>query len=134
MVPNRHRSEERRAGHEGRYRRDWSSDVCSSDLEAEFGDLVMNLDKGDQSQGGADAIVLSDLAAAGADCDGTVFAPKRFDTGPHALAEEADHDGNPWSLIGTDRKSVAPGTRVDIGVTGVQTCALPILRMSSATW
>lgn len=69
-------------------------------VENEEGDLVMNLDKGNQAQGGADAIVVGDLAAAGADCLGTVFVPKRF--GPRRLLGQTDRDGNLWLLIGTD--------------------------------
>src|ERR1035437_2130015 len=34
QVIGSYRSEERRGGKEGRYWRDWSSDVCSSDLAA----------------------------------------------------------------------------------------------------
>jgi hypothetical protein len=71
-------------------------------IENEDGDLAMNLDKGNQSQGGADAIVIGDLAAAGANCAGTVFVPKRFTTGRGTLAAETDRDGNLWVLIGTD--------------------------------
>jgi hypothetical protein len=72
-------------------------------VEDQTGDLVMNLDKGNQAQGGSDAIVLGDLATDGADCAGTVYAPKRFAaTGPDALVGKADRDGNLWVLIGTD--------------------------------
>ncbi|MCC2663691.1 MAG: hypothetical protein K0S35_1613 [Geminicoccaceae bacterium] len=71
-------------------------------VESEDGDLAMNLDKGNQSQGGADAIVIGDLAAAGANCAGSVFVPKRFTTPRGALAAETDRDGNLWVLIGTD--------------------------------
>ena len=72
-------------------------------VEDEFGDLQLNLDKGNQAQGGDDAAVLGDLAAAGANCAGTVYVPKRFAaTGPDALVGETDRDGNLWVLIGTD--------------------------------
>jgi hypothetical protein len=71
-------------------------------IENEDGGLAMNLDKGDQSRGGADAIVIGDLAAAGANCAGSVFVPKRFTTGRGALAAETDRDGNLWVLIDTD--------------------------------
>ena len=72
-------------------------------VENENGDLVMNLDKGNQSRGGGDAIVLGDLAAAGANCAGTRFVSKRFTMhGRGALAAETDRDGNLWVFIGTD--------------------------------
>ena len=71
-------------------------------VEDGFGDLRMNLDKGNQAQGGDDAAALGDLAAAGADCEGTVYVPKRFTTGPEPLVAETDRDGNLWVLIGTD--------------------------------
>src|ERR1044072_5695090 len=88
----RSRSEERRGGKECRYRCDWSSDVCSSDLQ------------------------LRDAGTGGG---------------------EAGQDGSEpveWPLVllvpgrggDRDRKSVGEGKSVDIGVTGVQTCALPI--------
>jgi len=67
------------------------------------GQLVMNLDKGNQAQGGADAKVLGDLAADGANCEGTVYVPKRFTaTRRHAPVTTTDRDGNLWVLIGTD--------------------------------
>ena len=63
----------------------------------------MNLDKGNQSQGGDDAAVLGDLAAAEGNCEGTIYVPKRFAAaGPDALVAETDRDGNLWVLIGTD--------------------------------
>jgi hypothetical protein len=71
-------------------------------VESTDGELRMNLDKGEQSQDGADAIVIGDLAAAGANCSGTVFVPKRFATPRGALAAETDRDGNLWVLLGTD--------------------------------
>ena len=71
-------------------------------VESGDGGLRMNLDKGDQSRGGADAIVVGDLAAAGANCAGSVFVTKRFTTSRGALASATDRDGNLWVLIGTD--------------------------------
>ena len=47
-------------------------------------------------------IVVGDLAAAGANCAGSVFVPKRFTTRRGALASATDRDGNLWVLIGTD--------------------------------
>jgi hypothetical protein len=64
--------------------------------------LVMNLDKGDQAQGGDDAVVLGDLAAAGANCEGTVFVPKQFASTPGTITARADADGSLWVFIGTD--------------------------------
>jgi hypothetical protein len=66
------------------------------------GVLRMNLDKGEQASGGTDAVVLGDLAAAGALCEGGVFVPKRFATAAEAIVSEADEDGNLWVILGTD--------------------------------
>jgi hypothetical protein len=69
---------------------------------AEDGFLRMNLDKGEQASGGADAVVLGDLAADRARCEGGVFVPKRFATWGQAIVGEADEDGNLWLIVGTD--------------------------------
>jgi hypothetical protein len=68
----------------------------------EDGVLRMNLDKGAQASGGADAVVLGDLAADRARCEGGVFVPKRFATETKAIVGEADDDGNLWVILGTD--------------------------------
>jgi hypothetical protein len=62
----------------------------------------MNLDKGEQASGGTNAVVLGDLAADRARCEGGVFVPKRFATGGQAMVGEADDDGNLWVILGTD--------------------------------
>jgi hypothetical protein len=69
---------------------------------SENGVLRMNLDKGEQASGGADAVVLGDLAADRARCEGGVFVPKRFATAGEAILGEADDDGNLWVILGTD--------------------------------
>jgi hypothetical protein len=69
---------------------------------AEDGFLRMNLSKGEQASGGTDAIVLGDLAATGARCEGGVFVPKRFATAGQTIVGEADEDGNLWLILGTD--------------------------------
>jgi hypothetical protein len=69
---------------------------------AEDGFLRMNLDKGEQASGGTDAVVLGDLAADRARCEGGVFVPKRFATAGEAIVGEADEDGNLWVILGTD--------------------------------
>jgi hypothetical protein len=71
-------------------------------FESGDGGLAMNLDKGNQSRSGADATLVGNLAAAGANCAGTVFVAKRFTIRGGALASETDRDGNLWVLIGTD--------------------------------
>lgn len=66
------------------------------------GYLELNLDKGNQSEGGRDAVVVGDLATEGADCDGSVWATKRLRTRPGQLRARTDKDGNLWVLIGAD--------------------------------
>ena len=69
---------------------------------AEDGFLRMNLDKGEQASGGSDGVVLGDLAAAGARCEGGVFVPKQFASAAGAIVSAADRDGNVWLILGTD--------------------------------
>lgn len=64
------------------------------------GDLRLNLDKGQQSRSGRDAVVIGDLAADGARCGGGVWARKRL-VAPERLVR-SDRDGNLWLLLGTD--------------------------------
>jgi hypothetical protein len=68
----------------------------------ENGVLRMNLDKGQQASAGSNAVVLGDLAAAGARCEGGVFVRKRFATAAEAIVGEADRNGNLWLMLGTD--------------------------------
>ena len=68
-----------------------------------FGALRLNHHTGNPAPGGDDAVVLGDIAAAGADCEGTVYVPKRFAaTGPDALVAVTDRDGNLWVFMGAD--------------------------------
>src|SRR3712207_4528151 len=119
-------SEERRGGKEWRYWRDWSSDVCSSDLYATHvesktrspactvGGCRATVDRSQRAQPGAHRLVVR--------------------VGVHALrVRRRAHNRPPTgssSPCGTRRcpnpKSVVEGKSGDIGVTGVQTCALPI--------
>jgi hypothetical protein len=46
--------------------------------------------------------VLGNLAAEGANCEGSVYVPKRFATRRALLTAETDRDGNLWVLIGSD--------------------------------
>ena len=72
-------------------------------VESGDGGLMMNLDKG-QSVAGRRLMrsLWANLAAAGANCAGSVFVPKQLTTRRGALASEADRDGNLGSDIGTD--------------------------------
>jgi hypothetical protein len=82
---------------------------------ARDGALVMNIDKGNQGAPGTNAIVVGDLASGAANCEGTVFAAKRFRA--ELGARSADEDGNIWLLLGTD--SGYEG-RTDIYVTRIE--------------
>src|SRR3990172_1948566 len=95
--PRSGRSEERRGGKEGRSRGEWSSDVCSSDLQGLGSGLVRN-DMGWEWT------------------SSRVLAPLVCHSEAHAVG---------------DRKSGVEGKRGDLGVNGVQTCALPIFKASA---
>ena len=62
----------------------------------------MAIDKGNQAQGGADAIVVGDIANSLTDCDSTVYELKTFDTARTALTVQASSDGTIWLLVGSD--------------------------------
>jgi hypothetical protein len=74
------------------------------------GFLLMNIDKGNQSSGGSDAIVIGDMAGIG-DCSLTSFELKTEDSEGQAFSVMTDDEGGAWLLVGTDSGHEGP-TRV----------------------
>ncbi len=65
------------------------------------GEYLFNQDKGAQTQGGAEAVVLGDLTSTGTDC---VAVPPELKTlsGAQPGAVRADAQGRAWLWVGTD--------------------------------
>jgi hypothetical protein len=66
------------------------------------GVLRLNLDIGSQAQAGRDALVLGDVAAAGARCDGSRYVIKRLSSQGQPFFPLTDRDGNLWLIVGFD--------------------------------
>lgn len=65
--------------------------------------LRMNLDKGNQSQGGEDALALGNFAGTQSGCDGNnPYALKTLSSAASAIKVTADAGGGIWLLVGTD--------------------------------
>lgn len=62
----------------------------------------MNIDKGEQTEGGKDAVVVGDLANELVDADNPQFAPKQFDNRNYPIKVKTDATGTVWLLFGTD--------------------------------
>ncbi|HWP93898.1 MAG TPA: hypothetical protein VNN20_17060 [Thermodesulfobacteriota bacterium] len=66
------------------------------------GFLMMNIDKGNQTEGGEDAQVLGDIGV-DTDCANPVFQIKKIESDPGSLFEVvADETGSVWLIVGTD--------------------------------
>ncbi|GAB3032250.1 hypothetical protein [Bowmanella dokdonensis] len=66
-------------------------------------DYYLNLDKGNQSNGGQNANVIGNVAAEHSDCSGEVFASKRLQTtSQNRLEFTSTAEGSIWLFIGTD--------------------------------
>lgn len=77
--------------------------VGFSEAEPEQQDYYLNADKGNQSQGGANANVIGNVAVNGVDCSGTSFGEKTLLTSSTtALSFTTDSDGRMWLFVGTD--------------------------------
>ena len=65
------------------------------------GEYLFNQDKGAQTQGGAEAVVLGDLTSSGTDC--VAVPPERKTmSGEQPAAVRADAQGRVWLWVGTD--------------------------------
>jgi hypothetical protein len=66
------------------------------------GFLMMNIDKGNQIEGGEDAQVLGDIGV-DTDCANPVFQIKKIESDPGSLFEvTTDETGSVWLIVGTD--------------------------------
>src|SRR5690606_40211302 len=75
---------------------------------SESGDVRLNLDKGNQLDAGADAIVLGNIANSSADCIGAPYELKTLESGDQELVAATDAAGGLWLFVGSesaDRKS-----------------------------
>lgn len=62
----------------------------------------MTVDKGNQSSGGKQAIVLGNIASTNEDCDHWRFEVKHFDSGSTPLTVKTNEKGEVWLFFGTD--------------------------------
>lgn len=73
------------------------------DKEPKQEGYYLNLDKGQQSQSGAYAKVIGDIATSGASCGGSVFAEKTVQTTTsQRIPLYSDAQGKVWVFVGTD--------------------------------
>jgi len=66
------------------------------------GNLSLNLDKGDQSAGGANAQMVGDIANGTTDCTAPVYRRITRDNRANPLRVTSDSQGELWLLVGTD--------------------------------
>ena len=66
------------------------------------GFMRMNIDKGNQSMGGRDAVVIGDLANTQTDCMNTLYELKDFNSSCPPFEVLSGQDGTIWGLFGTD--------------------------------
>ncbi len=65
----------------------------------------LDVDKGDQTEGGREAIVLGHIGNSSNDCqspEGVPYELKALDSGPSFLEVESTADGGAWLLVGTE--------------------------------
>src|SRR3712207_3395098 len=125
-IQRSERSEERRVGKACRYWRDWSSDVCSSDLRGTEPPRIDAQSCGHWYPSGGDRQLSSDPQSWRLSrLWGLTLETLEGWQGRGLVGDQRGPGGLKYSGA-KDRKSVVWGKRVDIGVTGVQTCALPI--------
>lgn len=62
----------------------------------------MNIDKGNQAVGGANAIVLGNIANGNTDCQNWQYRTKDLSSGDESVQVKADSRGGLWILVGTD--------------------------------
>ncbi|MCC2606846.1 hypothetical protein [Planctobacterium marinum] len=75
----------------------------ATEIEPEQLDFYMNIDKGNQSQPGNDAIVIGNIVAEGANCEGTAFGEKTLEVAlEDGFEVQSSASGELWIMIGTD--------------------------------
>ena len=62
----------------------------------------LNIDKGNQAAGGADAIVLGHIGNSNTDCIHPVYEIKTLDSGSKEFELTTDSEGSAWIIVGTD--------------------------------
>lgn len=73
------------------------------DKEPKQDGYYLNLPKGNQAEGGAQAKVIGDFAVAGANCEATVYKNKLIETNKEQTLEfTTSADGSIWLFIGSD--------------------------------
>ncbi len=65
-------------------------------------DYVMNIDKGNQAAGGADVLLLGNLANGTTDCTDPVYVIKSFDSAGMTFNFTTGSAGTAWLMVGTD--------------------------------
>lgn len=74
-----------------------------AEIEPQQADYYLNVDKGNQAVGGANAHVLGNIAVAGAECESETFSTKVIEsTNDNQLAFTSNADGSIWFFVGTD--------------------------------
>ncbi|MEW6737772.1 MAG: hypothetical protein AB1489_41210 [Acidobacteriota bacterium] len=63
---------------------------------------LLNIDKGDQRQGGRDMFLLGNIANQSNDCQNLIYEFKDFDSQSIPFEVTADATGSLWVIIGTD--------------------------------
>ena len=77
-----------------------ASDVEPTTVVDSIGHLRMNIDKGNQSQGGEAMVVMGNVAHP--DVTGPEFRIKKLDNDERPLTVETDGEGRVWLIVGTD--------------------------------
>jgi hypothetical protein len=71
-------------------------------VTASSGNFRLNVDKGEQSTGGANALMVGDIANGAEDCDSPVYRQVRRDNRANPFRITSDSQGELWLLVGTD--------------------------------
>lgn len=75
----------------------------ASEIEPAQADYYLNVDKGNQSMPGNDALVVGDVAASATDCSGSVFVEKTITIETENGFEiQSSTQGQIWVFLGTD--------------------------------
>ncbi len=77
-----------------------ASDVEPAKVVDSIGHLRMNIDKGNQSQGGEDMVVMGNVAHP--DVTGPEYRIKTLNNDERPLTVETDGEGRVWLIVGTD--------------------------------
>ncbi len=82
---------------------------------------VMNVDKGNQTSGGENALVLGSIANTNRDCLNPVYEMKDLASSPATLVVSSDSSGGIWLYIGTDSGFEGPTNLSFVHITVVAT-------------